>query len=98
AAARLDDENRPTTLDRSDGGAGGTCHGRHLANVVTSQLRKRDKTFDSAFALSREVFDIGALSLPELARRTWREVMDDDVLGLAAQLSYYFFLALFPAI
>lgn len=34
----------------------------------------------------------------ELARRTWRESIDDDVLGLAAQLSYYFFLALFPAI
>ena len=34
----------------------------------------------------------------ELARRTWREVVDDDVVGLAAQLSYYFFLALFPAI
>jgi len=30
--------------------------------------------------------------------RTWREVIEDDVLGLAAQLSYYFFLALFPAI
>ncbi len=38
------------------------------------------------------------LSLPELARRTWREVLDDDVPGLAAQLAYYFFLALFPAI
>jgi membrane protein len=34
----------------------------------------------------------------ELARRTWREINEDDVLGLAAQLSYYFFLALFPAI
>ena len=40
----------------------------------------------------------GSLSWSELARRTWREVVDDDVLGLAAQLSYYFFLALFPAI
>ena len=39
-----------------------------------------------------------ALSWSELGRRTWREVMDDDVLGLAAQLSYYFFLALFPAL
>ena len=38
------------------------------------------------------------LSWSELARRTWREVIDDDVLGLAAQLSYYFFLALFPAL
>lgn len=39
-----------------------------------------------------------SLSWSELARRTWREVVDDDVAGLAAQLSYYFFLALFPAI
>jgi membrane protein len=31
-------------------------------------------------------------------RRTGREVFDDDVPGLAAQLSYYFFLELFPAI
>jgi membrane protein len=38
------------------------------------------------------------LSLSDLVRRTVREMVDDDVLGLAAQLSYYFFLALFPAI
>ena len=38
------------------------------------------------------------VSWSELAKRTWRESLDDDVLGLAAQLSYYFFLALFPAI
>ena len=39
-----------------------------------------------------------SLSWSALARRTWREIVADDVLGLAAQLSYYFFLALFPAI
>jgi membrane protein len=44
------------------------------------------------------VLETVSLSWSELARRTWREVVDDDVLGLAAQLSYYFFLALFPAI
>ena len=38
------------------------------------------------------------LSWSELARRTWREVIEDDILGLAAQLWYYFFLALFPAL
>jgi membrane protein len=38
------------------------------------------------------------VSWTELVRRTWREIVDDDVLGLAAQLAYYFFLALFPAI
>jgi membrane protein len=38
------------------------------------------------------------LSWWQLAVRTYREAVEDDVLGLAAQLSYYFFLALFPAI
>jgi membrane protein len=38
------------------------------------------------------------LSWSELIRRTSREAIDDDITGLAAQLSYYFFLALFPAI
>jgi membrane protein len=39
-----------------------------------------------------------SLTWRDLAVKTYREVLDDDVLGLAAQLSYYFFLALFPAI
>jgi membrane protein len=52
----------------------------------------------SAFAFLHRVLETVSLSWFELARRTWREVVDDDVLGLAAQLSYYFFLALFPAI
>src|SRR4026208_2640301 len=38
------------------------------------------------------------LSWPELLKRTYKETMDDDALGLAAQLAYFFFLALFPAI
>jgi membrane protein len=43
------------------------------------------------------VFDI-PLSWGELLKRTVREANADDCLGLAAQLAYYFFLALFPAI
>jgi len=45
-----------------------------------------------------------ALTLPpsmtwrDLLVKTYHEILDDDVLGLAAQLSYYFFLALFPAL
>jgi membrane protein len=34
----------------------------------------------------------------EIIRRTWSEVVADNCLGLAAQLAYYFFLALFPAL
>jgi membrane protein len=44
------------------------------------------------------VFSNLPLSWSQLLRRTWREALDDDLTGLAAQLSYYFFLALFPAI
>lgn len=38
------------------------------------------------------------LSWTELAKRTGGEILADDCLGLAAQLAFYFFLALFPAL
>ncbi len=38
------------------------------------------------------------LTWTELAKRTASEVLADNCLGLAAQLAYYFFLALFPAL
>ena len=38
------------------------------------------------------------LSWPALVKRTAGEVVADNCLGLAAQLAYYFFLALFPAL
>jgi membrane protein len=39
-----------------------------------------------------------SLTWRDLVVKTYHEVVDDDVLGMAAQLSYYFFLALVPAI
>jgi membrane protein len=42
-------------------------------------------------------FDV-PLSWSDLLKRTAKEMGEDDCLGLAAQLAYYFFLALFPAI
>ncbi len=41
---------------------------------------------------------LGGLSWKDLAKRVYAEMTDDDVLGRAAQLSYYFLLALFPAL
>jgi membrane protein len=38
------------------------------------------------------------LSWPVLLKRTFNEVIADDVLNLAAQQAYYFFFALFPAL
>ena len=42
------------------------------------------------------------LALPigpkELLKRTWKEIIEDDVLALSAQQAYYFFFSLFPAL
>jgi membrane protein len=37
-----------------------------------------------------------SISWMEIFKRTWKEAEQDDVFGRAAQLSYYFFLAVFP--
>jgi len=44
----------------------------------------------------RWVWSLGGLKWRELAARVYREANQDDVLGHAAQLSYYFLFALFP--
>lgn len=44
----------------------------------------------------RWVWYLGGLSVRDLGRRVWHEIDDDDMLGKAAQLSFYFLLALFP--
>jgi len=41
-------------------------------------------------------FTLSGTPLAEVAKRTWEEILADDVFGRAAQLAYYFFLALFP--
>lgn len=42
------------------------------------------------------LWKFGGLSWRELGKRVWAEVQEDNVFGRAAELSYYFLLALFP--
>ena len=42
------------------------------------------------------LWKLGGLSWSALARRVWADLNKDDIFGRAAQLSYYFLLALFP--
>jgi membrane protein len=72
-------------------------HNRKLGAYATRPTR-RIVRLGFAFAAPSGMISELPLSWSELARRTWREALDDDVTGLAAQLAYYFFLALFPAI
>jgi membrane protein len=39
---------------------------------------------------------LGGLTIKELARRTWSDIRQENALGRAAELAYYFTLALFP--
>ncbi len=47
-------------------------------------------------AAPNSLFRFNANSPVEIMKRTWAEIRTDDVFGRAAQLAYYFFLALFP--
>jgi len=42
------------------------------------------------------LWKLGGLSWLDLGKRVWAEINEDDVWGRAAQLAYYFLLALFP--
>ena len=42
------------------------------------------------------LWKLGGLSWLQLAKRVWNEIQEDKVFGRAAELSYYFLLALFP--
>jgi len=44
----------------------------------------------------KEVWNLGSLSVKELGQRVIHEIQQDDCLGRAAQLAYYFLFALFP--
>jgi membrane protein len=43
-------------------------------------------------------WELGGLTWIELGKRTWAEMNKDDVFGRSAELSYYFFLAIFPGL
>lgn len=47
---------------------------------------------------SSSPWKLGGLSRRELAARVWRSLNEDDIFNRSAQLAYYFFLALFPAL
>jgi len=46
--------------------------------------------------LQRSMWNLSGLSWKQMAARIWREMQRDNVFGDAAQLAYYFLLALFP--
>lgn len=59
------------------------------------------RTAGAATGVRRTVVNpwkLGGMSLADLGRRLWRKSQEHELLGRAAQLSYYGLLALFPAL
>jgi membrane protein len=59
------------------------------------------RTSGAATGVRRTVVNpwkLGGMSLADLGRRLWRKSQEHELLGRAAQLSYYGLLALFPAL
>jgi membrane protein len=86
------------------------CHycGRHIhgrATDLKEHIRKQHRgharvapepTSEQRERLSP--WKLGGLSVAELSRRVWSSLNADDVLNRAAELAYYFFFSLFPAL
>lgn len=62
-----------------------------------SQPRPLADALQCQQSVTRPPFAI-SIGWSELLKRTFREFNEDDCLNLAAQLAYYYFLALFPAV
>ena len=48
--------------------------------------------------MSASMWDLGGLPAGQLAKRVWSKANQDDVWGRGAELSFYFLLAMFPAL
>src|SRR5918911_4258191 len=71
---------------------------------MRGSLRKRSNRFSvllttvyySGGMPMASMWKLGGLTWKGLGKRVWQQIQEDDVFGRAAQLSYYFLLALFP--
>jgi membrane protein len=64
--------------------------------LVTRIFTIDDEVDDPEHTLATGLIQFKGASPIEILKRTWTEIRADDVFGRAAQLAYYFFLALFP--
>ncbi len=64
-----------------------------VENARREQQRRTSRGFRDS---SVSPWELGGLSVGQLAKRTYHQMDEDDVFGRAGELAYYFFLALFP--
>src|SRR6187455_866391 len=73
------------------------CNMTFSCRVTKQVARQLPGTPHAAFWAMFQGFRLGVQPV-ELVKRTFKETIEDDCAGIAAQLAYYFVLALFPAL
>ena len=71
--------------------------GRRGASKYTTDFAMAERVV-SGFVAGRSAWKLGGMTKWQLARRTWQEIISDDVLGRSAQLAYFFLFSLFPLV
>jgi membrane protein len=61
------------------------------------QLQRRIWDFVSRFPL-RSLWNLEGISLRVIVKHTWRALLDDNLVGRAAELGFFFIFALFPSL
>lgn len=75
----------------------------HTTPKTVREIARTDTWEQNAWALVQSsplhrMWDLRGVPLMEVAKRTWKGMDDDSLLGRASQLAYAFFAAIFPAL
>lgn len=68
-----------------------------LPDHPSPELRRRIGIVVSRSPL-RSLWNLEGVPIREIAKHTWRSLMEDDLVGRAAELGFYFIFALFPSL
>src|SRR3984885_5670488 len=64
---------------------------------VSPTVQRRIWEFVSRFPL-RSLWNLEGISVRVIAKHTWRSLLDDNLVGRAAELGFFFIFALFPSL
>jgi membrane protein len=64
---------------------------------VSSTVQRRIWEFVSRFPL-RSLWNLEGISVRVITKHTWRSLLDDNLVGRAAELGFFFIFALFPSL
>jgi membrane protein len=68
-----------------------------ILDQPTPQLQRRIWDFVSRFPL-HSLWNLEGIPLRVIVKHTWRSLLDDNLVGRAAELGFYFIFALFPSL